>query len=396
MAEELADLDLNASRTGASAAGAVCLIRHDGVPLGRVTIFSPSGEITAGQLRKRITAELDPDAGTVASSAPAGDAPSISVIVPTRERPGSAVAAVGSVLASPYPSNRLEVLVVDNAPRSDAARREIAAAFADEARVQVLTERRPGGSNARNRGIAAASGSILAFIDDDVTVDEGWAAGIARGFTRGARVGAVTGAVFPRALEAPAQIWLESYYGFGSTFGPRLYDLDENRPAGDPLFPFRGGRLGTGGNMAFAAAALAELGAFDRALGTATPTLSGEDRELLMRVLLGGYQVAIEPAALVYHDHPVSYEQLRRRIYGYGVGLTASLTRTILDRPRLIPALLRRLPRGIGQALRPDSAAMLARTGFPRELSRLELRGLAAGPWAYLRSRRALRMRDGR
>ncbi len=62
-----------------------------------------------------------------------------------------------------------------------------------------------------------------------------------------------------------------------------------------------------------------------------------------------------EPAAIVQHAHPREYEQFERRVYGYGVGLTACLTKSLLDNPRLVPELIRKLPGGAAFALSPNS-----------------------------------------
>jgi hypothetical protein len=63
------------------------------------------------------------------------------------------------------------------------------------------------------------------------------------------------------------------------------------------------------------------------------------------------------------------------------VGLTAYLTKCMLDRPRLLPAALRRVP----MAMAFKRAGLPA--DFPPALARAERRGMLAGPFAYLASR---------
>jgi glycosyltransferase involved in cell wall biosynthesis len=83
-------------------------------------------------------------------------------------------------------------------------------------------------------------------------------------------------------------------------------------------------------------------------------------------------------------------------VWGYGIGLTACLTKAIMTHPRLIPDLLRKLPRGLAFALSPRSAKNVGRQrDFPSALVRLELLGMAYGPIAYARSRRNQRRRRG-
>jgi len=82
----------------------------------------------------------------------------ISVVIPTRDRPALLARAVASVQAQTHAP--LEILVVDDGASS------VAPARASGARV-LANPRTPGPSGARNAGAAAASGDLLAFLDDD-------------------------------------------------------------------------------------------------------------------------------------------------------------------------------------------------------------------------------------
>lgn len=313
--------------------------------------------------------------------------PFVSVVIPSRDRPGSLARTVAGIAASGFPRDRYEVIVVDNGSGAD-ARVEVSGLEAGAGiPVRVVAEPAPGGSNARNRGLREASGEIVVFADDDVDVEPGWLAAIVRPFAD-PRVGGVAGLTMPKELQTQAQVWFEGFGGFMRSFERRVYEIDEP-PPDRPLFPFTVGDLGSGQNMAFRRELLRELGGFDPALGTATPALAGEDLEAMLRVLLAGHRVVYEPAAIVHHEHQREYEQLRQRIWGYGVGLTACLTKAVVANPRLLPLLLRKLPRGLAYALSPGSAKNENKQGdYPAELTRLELLGMAYGPIAYARSRR--------
>lgn len=82
----------------------------------------------------------------------------VSVVIPTRDRPGRTRAAIESALAQTLPP--LEVIVVDDGSAEPAA--------FDHPRVRILRhgERRGAGA-ARNCGIDAASGAWVAFLDSD-------------------------------------------------------------------------------------------------------------------------------------------------------------------------------------------------------------------------------------
>jgi hypothetical protein len=101
--------------------------------------------------------------------------------------------------------------------------------------------------------------------------------------------------------------------------------------------------------------------------------------------------VAYRPAAFLRHRHRSDYAGLQRQIYRYGVGLTAYLTKTMVGDPRVIPAIVRRIPRGLRYLLARDSSLNEhKREDFPKALTRAEIRGMLYGPLAYARSRRQL------
>ena len=125
-----------------------------------------------------------------------------------------------------------------------------------------MREDHPGLSWARNCGIMAARGEILAFTDDDVVVDAYWLTSLVRGFEVAEKVACVTGLILPLELETPAQFLFEAYGGFTRGFIRRIFDLKEHRPQ-LPLHPYIAGRFGTGASMAFTAAFLDSEGGFD-------------------------------------------------------------------------------------------------------------------------------------
>ena len=86
---------------------------------------------------------------------------SVSVVIPTHDRPAMLREAIGSALIQTYPP--LEIIVVDNGPQRQAA--AIAAEFGG--RVILIRSSVPGPSASRNAGIERARGDHIAFLDDD-------------------------------------------------------------------------------------------------------------------------------------------------------------------------------------------------------------------------------------
>ena len=394
-------------------AASMCLVRLHGKPVGMIDAELPAEGLSPTDLAKRIQAELgreierhlrddgmEPQAfdadGIAGNTTPPCEAsrlafleraPRASVVICTRDRPDSVRTTLRSILSCRYPAARYEVIVVDNAAEGDLIVDLVEAEFQGEVAVRVAREPEPGLSHARNRGLAVATGEVIVFADDDVLVDRDWLATLVAAFEQGERVGASSGLTLPDVLETPTQRWVEGFGGRIRGFHSRVFDI-KNPPTDRPLFPFTVGDLGAGRNMAFDREALQELGGFDRALGPGTLAYDGDDVEALLRVLLSGRQVIHDPAAIVWHAHPREYRELEDRVWGYGIGLSACLTKAVLDHPRLIPDLVRKLPRGIAFALSSESPKNVGRQeDFPRALIRRELRGMAYGPIAYARSR---------
>lgn len=316
-------------------------------------------------------------------------APFVTVAIATRNRPELLSECLETLMVLEY--GRYEILVVDNAPSDDATHELIRNRYAS-APIRYVREPEPGLAIAHNRALRETSAEVIAFTDDDVLVDRLWLLELVRRFEC-ERVACVTGMILPFELETPSQLWLEQYGGFSKGFHDRVFDLDRNRPA-DPLFPYAAGRLGSGASMAFRTDVLRRIGGFDPAIGVGTPALGGDDLAAFFDIVASGHAVAYTPCALVRHRHYADYESLRRQAYGYGVGLTAFLTKTLVDRPTRVFEVARMIPRGLVYALSPASGKNAGKSaGYPRELTWLELRGMLRGPDAYLRSRAGRRTR---
>jgi glycosyltransferase involved in cell wall biosynthesis len=316
------------------------------------------------------------------------EAPAITVLIATRDRPQSLLRVLASVARCRHP--RTDVLVVDNAPASEATAEVVASLGGRVGAVPVryVREPQPGVSAARNRGLREISGSWVAITDDDCLVDAEWLAGIAEAAAAMPGVGCVTGPTVPAELATPAQRLRERAGGFAQGFTRRAWDFGPHRPPGEPLFPVAAGTFGTGANMAFDVAVLDELGGFDPALGAGVASRGGEDLLALLQVITAGYTISYEPAALVAHRHPRDHASLRRQTFDYGAGLGAYLTSAAVREPRLLASMLGKSVPAVRYLLDPASTKNRAKQrGFPLRLELTELAGLAQGPARYGLSR---------
>ncbi|PWR12746.1 glycosyl transferase [Micromonospora acroterricola] len=90
--------------------------------------------------------------------------PSVSVVVPTRDRPELLRAAARAILAQEY-AGPIEVVVVFDQSMSDESLTGLSGP--DRAVRVIRNERTPGLAGARNSGTLAAEGELVAFCDDD-------------------------------------------------------------------------------------------------------------------------------------------------------------------------------------------------------------------------------------
>jgi GT2 family glycosyltransferase len=395
---------------------ALCLVRLHSQPLGMVELALDNGILSAQALANSIWQTLGEqvnthllqdglapmsglgEQGISTSVTPAcheererflASAPFASVIVATRNRPELLQRCLKALLALHYP--HYEIIVVDNAPSTTATADLIEQAYRHISQVHYVREDRRGLSHARNRGIQEARGEILAITDDDVVVDSNWLVALARGLQVSEKVVCVSGLVLPMELETQAQGWFEQYGGYSKGFTRRPFDMREHHP-GTPLFPYAAGQLGTGANIAFKAAYLRAVGGFDPALGAGTLARGGEDLFIFFQVVTQGHTLVYEPAALLYHPHHRDYADLCKQMYCYGMGLTAYLTKSVVDQPTLLFNLIKKIPYGIFFIFGTRSSKNGHKsTYYPKELTKLELQGMLHGPLAYLRSRWALR-----
>ncbi|MFC1420351.1 glycosyltransferase family 2 protein [Streptacidiphilus cavernicola] len=394
----------------------LALARLHGHPLGVVTVTGPPDDAAGSrqalvaavhrELADAVAAHRAADARALAvletddDELPGGDAagarpcrlpralvlrdpPAISVVVATRNRVRPLRQCLDSLLRTGYP--RLEVLVVDNAPDDGEAEAMVRGRY--HGQIRYLREPVAGLARAHNRALAEVGGDITAFTDDDTLVDRDWPAALAEGFAGSARIGCVTGLILPAELETRTQSDLQRHGGYDKGFTARTWSLAE--PPGDPLFPFTAGRFGSGANMAFRTGLLRAIGGFDPATGTGTAARGGDDLLGFFRAIVAGATLAYRPDAIVWHRPSRDLDALPAQAFGYGAGFGAFLAAAVANEPRMLPALARRLPRGVHYAAtRRRGAATAPDGGWSRRLSLLEVQGMLYGPLGYLRSLR--------
>lgn len=314
-----------------------------------------------------------------------GAGPFVSVVVCTTGRRRSLDACLASLRA--VEGDAHEVVVVENAPVSCLSREQL-----ESWGARLVHEPRRGLDVARNRGFAETAGDVIAFVDDDCVLEEGWLDGFQRAF-RDPTVGFATGRVRPLSLAHHSERRFEEWFGFDRGTEQLRFHGDDPEP-GLRVLPYQ---LGTGCNMAFRRSALLEASGFDEALDMGTLIGGGGDLEMFARLLRSGVVGTYVPEARLRHAHRTSMRDLRWQFFGYGASQSAVVVKALTARgpsPRREAA---RVLRVLTARILVHLVRRLARRGgFSGQLLVPQLLGMAFGLIAYPLSRVQARVRRRR
>lgn len=217
------------------------------------------------------------------------DWPSMSVVICAYNAAATLDECLRHTRALDYP--RLEIIVVDDGSTDDTA-----AIVRRHPGVRLVQIEHAGLSVARNEGIRAAHGEVVAYLDSDAYPTPEWPYYLALGFD-GSSVGGVGGPNVPPA-DAPrgAQVVARS------PGGPVHVLLSDDRAEHVP-----------GCNMAFWKRLLEDIGGFDPVY-----TAAGDDVDLCWRMLDRAWDIGFHPAALVWHHRRQGLGAYLRQQSGYG------------------------------------------------------------------------------
>ena len=255
--------------------------------------------------------------------------------------------AVESVRAQETPAHEI-VLAIDHSPEllAEAKRRWPGLLLVENVEEQGL-------SGARNSGVAACSGEVVAFLDDDAAAAPDWLARLSEAYRDPAVLGA-GGTVRPA--------WVEGKPGW---FPPEFDWVVGCTHSGMPSERSTVRNL-VGANMSFRREVLAEAGGFRHELGRVGTIPAGcEETDLCIRIGQGWPQgqIVYDPAAAVDHVVPASRGELSyftSRCRGEGrskavlAGLVGSQSGLEAERSYVRRTLPLGVLRGLGGALRGD------------------------------------------
>jgi glycosyltransferase involved in cell wall biosynthesis len=216
-----------------------------------------------------------------------GRQPLVSVIICTRDRCDALRRTLAGLATVSIPADwRAELIVVDNGSR-DGTPEVVRTARLKHLAVRYVREERGGQSLARNTGLAASSGEVILFTDDDVRPSEDWLERMAAPLL-GNECDAVSGRVDLGGDSA--RPWMSGMHRAW------LAARDDEAMSEPEMI---------GASMGFARAVLRHVPAFDPELG---PGALGymDDTLFSWQLRQAGLRLRSLPAALVVHEPDTS------------------------------------------------------------------------------------------
>jgi len=221
----------------------------------------------------------------------------VTVILCTYNGDQNVPTALNSLAAQVLPDSvEWDVIVVDN--NSKDRTRDVVEEFCQRhpGRFHYLFEPQQGKSYALNRGVREAQGDVVAFTDDDVTMEPTWLHNLTANLHNGEWAGAGGRTLAEGGFVPPKWLAVESQHALAPlAVFDRGLEAKESKEA-----PY-------GNNMAFRKELFEKHGGFDARLGPCAGSSrpqKNEDSEFGMRLLASGERLRYEPSAVVYHHVP--------------------------------------------------------------------------------------------
>ena len=200
--------------------------------------------------------------------------PRVSIVIPAHNAAHTLRELIEACLAQDYPSDRIEIIVVDDGSVDDTAK------IARDFRVNYIYQEKRGPASARNNGWRCAKGDLVCFTDADCVPYRDWVSMLVR-CCKEDSVGAVAGSYAVDSSKYP----LDRFVHFEIKYRHSMMPVYINS-------------FGTY-NVLVKRSVLEELNGFDPAYSHA----SGEDSDLSYRMIKKGYRIYFEKQAFVGHGN---------------------------------------------------------------------------------------------
>ena len=220
----------------------------------------------------------------------------ISVIIPVYNDPAGLKDTLNSLVKQKFPKNRFEIIVADNGSTDHTL--SVINNFIDRypKLVRMVQESNVKSSYAaRNKGISNATGSVISFIDADMTVEKEWLKKVMESLQKNK-----TDCIVCNVKVAPGKKSIFALYDRMVAFPIEKYVKESHYTPVGCLTIYK--------NI------FKKAGLFDPKL------ISGGDHEFGNRIYEAGYKIHYEPSIVMKHPSRYSFKQILKKAFRIGRG----------------------------------------------------------------------------
>jgi GT2 family glycosyltransferase len=204
---------------------------------------------------------------------------SVSVIIPTHERPDGLRQLLGTLIAQDYPTEAMELIVAHDGNDKETVTEVEHLRSKSSIRVKYVQHNRESAAATRNLGASVAEGDYLLFVDDDCEVDRHWVDRTVAALMERPDIGEVA-----CRIDGASKGFFARCHDYARYYPSMQRKVGERRFACGCAFGMR--------RFVFDA-----LDGFDESIKT------GEDEDLGLRMQRLGYRAVFRPECVVYHNH---------------------------------------------------------------------------------------------
>lgn len=219
----------------------------------------------------------------------------LSIIIPTYRRSLMLERCIESVLLQKRRHKNYEIIIISDG--FDMETDSIVHKWKKNPQVIYLKKANGGPASARNRGLTAATGQIITFLDDDCIVSSDWISHILEAHEKNPSIGAISGSI--RILNK--NLISEYLYSFEPA---NYFQWRKNQNI----------KLSLVNNVSYKRDIVLSLKGFNKKLRTA------EDVEWNYRMNMHGVTALYDNSIVVFHEYRDTFKGFMRQAFGFGHG----------------------------------------------------------------------------
>lgn len=243
----------------------------------------------------------------------------VSLIIPTYNNDNNLCELLDSLNKIKLLSdNNIEVIIVQN---HDSKKVYLnTKKLEDIYNVKVYHQPKQGKSAALNYGIKKSAGKYIVSTDDDVIIkDKKWIYKFLEEFKNNSKLGYVSGKVemYKETSNESSELW-EKKGGLSKGEAKKYWSLSFLRQFKYKIFPWPMHKMCAGANQMIKKDILLKVGGYAEFLGT-KGNVDGLTLEIGYKIARAGYELIYNPNIVIYHKHPTTNEDIKKKLYYYGM-----------------------------------------------------------------------------